>query len=510
MTSASRRSTPPVVPGYAIGPLIAHGSFASVWSGRPVDGELELAVKVVPVVGSQASLDHDGQDPDALAFELSALAGTRGKGEHFVEVHDVVAIDDPVPAVAIVMERLRYGTLARLVATRGHLTAGEVVTVITPIAHTIGVLHDGAVIHGDLSPSNLGFDALGRPVVLDLGVSSVIGTPREHVYGTPGFVAPEVAAGRVPTAGADVYALGALGWYALAGEPPAMPAERPLLSDLVPSVPEELAEAIERALDPEPDQRGTAGDLSTAVYAATRAAPISMVQGEDPAHFLTHRVREHARKARESSEPMTRSQRHSSLRSRSRTVHLRVLASLVVAVLLGAAGVSVAASSRAPAPGVPGQGSGAVVESVTSLPATTPAVPHVHEVLQGLLDARARAWTTDTGNSAGLFEVFGPDTPMLASDMAALEQAAGFAYEDLEFTASDVRVHSESSDHIVVVATVTTSDYAVRAAARAADDTTAEDIAAERRPASEARLRLTLTRADQGWRIVAVEELSGS
>lgn len=499
MRPAGRSETPPVVPGYAIGALMAHGTFATVWSARALDGDEDLAVKIVPVAGWGTSPHEGGQDADALAFELSALASTRGKGDHFVKVHDVVAIDDPAPAVAIVMERLRHGTLGRLVTTRGHLTAGEVVTVITPIAHTIGVLHEGAVIHGDLSPSNIGFDLLGRPVLLDLGVSSVIGTPREHIYGTPGFVAPEVAAGSAPSAGADVYAIGALGWYALTGAPPAIPAERASLTELAPSVPRALAEAIERALEPEPERRGSARDLATAVYEATRAAPLSMVQGEDPAHFLTHRVREITRADRERSEPMTRTQRRASLRSRTRRVHLRVVATVVVAVLLGAAGVAVAATTRAPAPALPGGVEAAAAEATgTGLPTADPA-PSAQRILQGLLDARARAWIE--GATEDLATVFGPDTPMLASDTAALEQAAAFGYEGLEFTASEVRVHSESSDRITVVATVTTSPYAVRPAGGSA---------AEQRPGSQSRLRLALTREDQGWRILEVAELTGS
>ena len=515
MTSTSRREIPPVVPGYAIGALIAHGTFSTVWSARALDGAEELAVKVVPVAGRPTTTDDSGQDVDSLAFELSALASTRGKGEHVVEVHDVVAIEDPAPAVAIVMQRLRFGTLARLVTTRGHLTAGEVVTLVTPIAHTLGVLHEGAVIHGDLSPSNVGFDDLGRPVLLDLGVSAVIGTPREHVYGTPGFVAPEVAAGQVPTAGADVYGVGALGWYALTGEPPASPAERVSLTELVPTVPGALAEAIERALEAEPEHRGTAHDLATAVYEATRPAPISMVHGDDPALFLTHRVREIAREARE---PMTRTERRSDLRSRSRRSHLRVLATLVVAVLLGGVGVAVAASSRAPVPTL-GAVEGAATKPPTTKPstaepattatpvsasATATADPTAHEVLQGLLDTRARAWTK--GSTEDLAAVFAPDTPMLAHDAAALAQASGFVYEGLEFVASEVRVHSESSGRITVLATVTTSPYDVRRVA----GTDAKDPDVEPRPGARSRLRFILTREDQGWRSGEVAGLSGS
>ena len=593
--------TPPVVPGYAVGSLIARGTFATVWSARPVDGDADVAVKVVPVASSRTDPYADGQNAEALAFELSALAGTRGRADHIVEVYDVVPISDPAPAVAIVMERLRHGTLARLVSTRGHLLAGEVVTVVTPMAHTVGLLHEGAVVHGDLSPSNIGFDSVGRPVLLDLGVSSVIGTPREHVYGTPGFVAPEIAAGGPPAAASDVYALGALGWYALTGEPPEIPSERPALLEAVSSVPSALAEAIERALDPEPVERGSALELATAVYEATRAAPISMVHGDDPALFLTHRVRQLARESagtpaephrrglwgqasrwrdrkgvrdREAGESidtprtgrnlsrdhrdargpvrrpdpgnapgagepagsLTRSQRRTAmrdqerLRQRSRGAHLRVLSTLVLAVLLGVAGVAVATAERGPAhdqeqtsrsaaadppphressppqeEGVEAENTG---EEATGLDGTQTEPPRrgeaspAHAVLQELLEARARAWSS--GSTAVLDEVFAPGAPMRAADLAALEKAAGFRYEGLSFTASETRVHSEAGDRIVMAATVTTSGYEVRSRT----DGMGGESALEQRPASASRLRVTLARVDGGWRILEVEELS--
>lgn len=570
--------TPPVVPGYAVGSLIASGTFATVWSARPVDGDADVAVKVVPVASSQSDPYPDGQNAEALAFELSALAGTRGRADHIVEVYDVVPISDPGPAVAIVMERLRHGTLARLVSTRGHLLAGEVVTVVTPMAHTVGLLHEGGVVHGDLSPSNIGFDAVGRPVLLDLGVSSVIGTPREHVYGTPGFVAPEIAAGGPPSAASDVYALGALGWYALTGEPPEIPSERPTLLEAVPSVPSALAEAIERALDPEPVERGSALELATAVYEATRAAPISMVHGDDPALFLTHRVRQLARAsagapaephrqglrgqasrwrdrkkgrdreagesidtprtgrppsrdhrdardptrrpdpgkapgAGEPADPMSRSQRRTAmrdqerLRQRSRGAHLRVLSTLVLAVLLGVAGVAVATAERGPAHDQERTSRSAAADPPSHRESSPPQEEGIEAssaqaVLQELLEARARAWSS--GSSAVLDEVFAPGAPMHAADLAALEKAAGFRYEGLSFTASETRVHSESSDRIVVAATVTTSGYEVRNRT----DGMAGESALEQRLASASRLRVTLARGDGGWRILEVEEVS--
>ena len=93
----------PLMPGYRIGEVIARGSTATVWAATPADTDRELAVKVVPVA--------HGDDEERLALELSALAVARAADDHLVTVVDVVALTDPAPAVAIVMERLRQGTL---------------------------------------------------------------------------------------------------------------------------------------------------------------------------------------------------------------------------------------------------------------------------------------------------------------------------------------------------------------------------------------------------------------
>src|SRR5690606_41544379 len=78
-------------------------------------------------------------------------------------------------------------------------------------------------------------------------------------------------------------------------------------------------------------------------------------------------------------------------------------------------------------------------------------------VLQELLEARARAWSS--GSSAVLDEVFAPGAPMHAADLAALEKAAGFRYEGLALTASGTRAQSERSDRSEAAATPPTPGY---------------------------------------------------
>ena len=81
----------------------------------------------------------------------------------------------------------------------------------------------------------------------DLGLGHVVGELSPGVWGTDGFVAPEVVLGADPTPAADVYGLGALGWLCLTGAAPGPPGLRPPLADLSLAGPDAvpLVEALE-------------------------------------------------------------------------------------------------------------------------------------------------------------------------------------------------------------------------------------------------------------------------
>ncbi len=119
----------------------------------------------------------------------------------------------PLPdgRVAVVMPHLLGGAVDALVRHRGHLSPGEVVTVLAPVASALGRLHDLGVVHGDVSPGNVLLDLDGRPVLGDLGLGHVVGDVSPGVWGTDGYVAPEVLLGADPTPASDVYALGRRG-----------------------------------------------------------------------------------------------------------------------------------------------------------------------------------------------------------------------------------------------------------------------------------------------------------
>ncbi|NLJ55248.1 MAG: hypothetical protein GX344_14135, partial [Intrasporangiaceae bacterium] len=264
---------------------------------------------------------------------------------------------------------------------------------------------------------------------------------------------------------------------------------------VLPDLPVPMAEAIEKALHPHPGERGDARELARAVYDSGTARPIQPVSGDDPAHMLTHRVRSMARG--EDDQPASRRSRREELRTRSRAAHQRVVASLVAVVVLGLCGVVVAGMDRdrVVAPAVAESAQAATQPSAARIEPAAP--PAYGDVLQHLVDARARAW--NDGDPTALPAAFAPDSAQLARDIDLIEGAidAGHRYAGLAFDIGEVAVLTESEDRVTLRATVQTSGYAVRTE-------TAERTHVEERPGESAPVVLTLVRVSDGWRIAEV------
>ncbi len=92
------------------------------------------------------------------------------------------------------------------------------------LAQALHALHGAGMVHRDLKPSNVRVTPKGRVVLVDFGIAaeaSVLGDQVEGtISGTPAFMAPEQAAGELPTAAADWYSFGVLVYLALTGRLP--------------------------------------------------------------------------------------------------------------------------------------------------------------------------------------------------------------------------------------------------------------------------------------------------
>ena len=211
----------PQVPGFSVSRRLGAGAAGTVWSAtRDSDGR-SFALKLVPAPGGRGEAPGDavtGEGAvDQAVREAHLLAGI--EHPHVVRLHAATALDDGT--VALVLDLVDGGSYAAVVAARGHLHPGEIVTALAPVTRAVADLHALGVVHADLSPGNILFTRQGRPMVSDLGVATLFGEQPEVVHATEGFVAPEVMLGEPPTPASDVYSLGALAWFGLTGERPA-------------------------------------------------------------------------------------------------------------------------------------------------------------------------------------------------------------------------------------------------------------------------------------------------
>src|SRR5439155_123692 len=86
--------------------------------------------------------------------------------------------------------------------------------------------HQRGLLHRDLKSGNILLDAQGEPHVTDFGIAKVTETENSltasgEILGTPGYMAPEQAAGKTKDIGvtADIYSLGAVLYALLTGSP---------------------------------------------------------------------------------------------------------------------------------------------------------------------------------------------------------------------------------------------------------------------------------------------------
>jgi tetratricopeptide (TPR) repeat protein/predicted Ser/Thr protein kinase len=177
---------------------------------------------------------------------------------------------------------------------RAKLPLRAAVEAVRDAARAVSFAHQNGILHRDLKPGNIMIDRDGRTVVLDFGLASISRTPSAAsvsgtVVGTPGYMSPEQALGRLRMLDArtDVYGLGAT-LYALAcGGPPfhgstAAEILMRVVSDepvpprrARPDLPAEIEIIIQRAMERERHRRyATAAELAADLDRYLRGEPI--------------------------------------------------------------------------------------------------------------------------------------------------------------------------------------------------------------------------------------------
>ncbi len=204
--------------GYELQHEIARGGMGMVYQARRSADGAAVAVKLL--TGGELASDESRrrflrEAEAAAALEHEAIVRTHEAGEHEGQAY-------------LVMELVTGGTLAD--SARRHPYSPRLAAELAEeIARAVAYAHSRGVLHRDLKPSNILLDTAGRPHVADFGLARRMDhataselTVSGQVLGSPAYMSPEQAAGRTSLIGvrSDVYSLGAILYWLLAGRPP--------------------------------------------------------------------------------------------------------------------------------------------------------------------------------------------------------------------------------------------------------------------------------------------------
>lgn len=275
-----RQVTPPAsreIPGYELLEMLGEGGMGVVYKARQVALDRLVALKMMA---------HARPGSKQLArFQVEAAAVARLQHPNIVQVYDV---GESGGHPYFSMEYVQGGNLAQRLAI-ARPTPRRAAELIESLARAMHAAHEHGIVHRDLKPANVllahherGPVASGSASpwdhclakISDFGLAKRLDddsspTQTGEILGTPSYMAPEQAEGRIDQVGpaTDVYALGAMLYELLTGRPPfSGPASLGMLQRVVteeparpgriePQIPRDLEAICLKCLEKSPGRR---------------------------------------------------------------------------------------------------------------------------------------------------------------------------------------------------------------------------------------------------------------
>jgi serine/threonine-protein kinase len=278
---------------YEVTALIGHGGFGAVYRARHLALGGEVAIKFLQEAGVRS--------PDARARfkrEAEVLGRLRHPG-----IVSAVDFGEHEGAPYLVMELVRGKALTRLLPRREPprtMEKARIVSILAELLEVLDAAHWAGVVHRDLKPDNvMVLDTEPKHVkVLDFGLALVELpegesrlTATHAVQGTPFYMSPEQCRGRDVGPPTDVYAVGAILFECLTGEPPFVQGEfaEILAQHLFVEVPPARERGVRQPVDPALEALARAALAKSAAARPTaselRASLLATLEGKD-AHTL--------------------------------------------------------------------------------------------------------------------------------------------------------------------------------------------------------------------------------
>ena len=278
---------------YDVEAPIARGGMALVYRARERRLDRQVAIKVLHP-------DLAREDTNRARFLREARTVAQLTHPNIVPIFTVGEID---AFVFFAMAYVTGDTLAQRVTARGPLDPHTAGRMLCDIGEALDYAHARGVVHRDIKPDNILIDAAsGRALLSDFGiahasppsrVSGQLGrpsAPRGIVVGTAAFMSPEQASADRVDARSDLYSLGVVAFYMLAGRLPFQAGTdegflaqhisdpAPKIATVARRIPPRLAQIVDRCLSKEPWARyADAATLVRAIAEAVApAAPLAI------------------------------------------------------------------------------------------------------------------------------------------------------------------------------------------------------------------------------------------
>lgn len=203
---------------YLVMDIIGSGGMGSVFRGFDPKLERTVAIKTVHMGGDSAASVGAEEQRNVLLREAVLVA--KFNHPNIVAIYDV---EDAGDAAFLAMEFIDGMSLESFLEKVGVLRVEIAVPLIAQIARGLAAAHQAGVIHCDIKPANILLGRDGAIKVTDFGISrsavratgDITGT-----FGTPGYLPPEALTTSDLTPMADLFAVGAVFYEILVGEPP--------------------------------------------------------------------------------------------------------------------------------------------------------------------------------------------------------------------------------------------------------------------------------------------------
>src|SRR6266566_7135533 len=247
---------------YSLERELGRGGMGVVYLAREVRLDRPVAIKLLPP-------HHAGDARLRERFLREARTAAKLSHPHIIPIF---AVDEVGTFVFFVMAYVAGETLTERVRRRGPLPPSEAGRVLREVAWALAYAHSQGLVHRDVKPDNIMLEeASGRALVADFGIAGLVrgaaGLDGGEVIGTPEFMSPEQALGEQVDGRSDLYALGVVGYFVLSGKLPfeagkaaevlakQVTEPAPPLASVAPGVPRRIAQAIDRCLSKDRDDR---------------------------------------------------------------------------------------------------------------------------------------------------------------------------------------------------------------------------------------------------------------